>query len=149
VSVMAGEVVHFEIPVDDEERAGKFYSSAFGWKLDPMPELQYTSVRTTPTDESGRPSVPGSINGGMLRREGTVTSPVVTIAVEDIDEALANINSLGGATVTPREEVAGMGWAAYFRDTEGNVVGLWQNAMPEGSENAAGSRAGAGDDLGA
>ena len=25
-----------------------------------------------------------------------------------------------------------MGWAAYFRDTEGNVVGLWQNAPREG-----------------
>ncbi|MCU1562041.1 MAG: hypothetical protein JWN05_420 [Arthrobacter sp.] len=146
---MAGEVVHFEIPVDDEERAGKFYSSAFGWKLNPMPEMEYTSVMTTPTDESGGPSVPGSINGGMFRRDGTLTSPVVTIAVEDIDAALENITALGGATVTGRQEVAGMGWAAYFRDTEGNVVGLWQNAMPGGGEDATAGRAGAGDDFGA
>ena len=30
-----------------------------------------------------------------------------------------------------------MGWAAYFRDTEGNVVGLWQNAPREGGAGAA------------
>jgi len=26
-------VVHFEIPVDDPERAGKFYANAFGWQI--------------------------------------------------------------------------------------------------------------------
>jgi len=145
---MAGGVVHFEIPVDDEERAGKFYSSAFGWDVSPMPEMSYTIIKTTPTDERGMPSVPGAINGGMFRREGTVTSPVVTVDVDDIDAALEKIEALGGSTVTPREEVGGMGWAAYFRDTEGNVVGLWQNAVPEGGASAAagtGTAAGAND----
>jgi predicted enzyme related to lactoylglutathione lyase len=27
-------------------------------------------------------------------------------------------------------EVPGSGWNAYFRDSEGNVIGLWQNADP-------------------
>jgi hypothetical protein len=36
-----------------------------------------------------------------------------------------------------------MGWAAYFRDTEGNIVGLWQNAAPEGG--AAAGTSGAND----
>jgi uncharacterized protein len=134
---MARGVVHFEIPADDEVRAGKFYSSAFGWKVNPVPELSYTTITTTPTDESGMPSVPGAINGGMFRREGTVTSPVITIDVDDIDAALEKIESLGGATVSPRQEVGTMGWAAYFRDTEGNVVGLWQNAAPGGGTAAA------------
>jgi predicted enzyme related to lactoylglutathione lyase len=151
VSAMARGVVHFEIPADDEVRAGKFYSSAFGWEVNPVPELSYTMIKTTPTDESGMPSVPGSINGGMFRREGTVTSPVVTVDVDDIDAALAKIEELGGSTVTPRQEVGAMGWAAYFKDTEGNIVGLWQNAAPEGSpSDAAGTGAAAGgNDIGA
>lgn len=147
---MAGGVVHFEIPVDDEERAGKFYSSAFGWDVSPMPEMSYTIIKTTPTDERGMPSVPGAINGGMFRREGTVNSPVVTVDVDDIDAALEKIEALGGSTVTPREEVGGMGWAAYFRDTEGNVVGLWQNAVPDDGTSAAGTATAAGaNDIGA
>ncbi|MET3920328.1 VOC family protein [Arthrobacter sp. UYEF20] len=146
---MARGVVHFEIPADDEVRAGKFYSSAFGWTVNPVPELSYTMIQTTPTDESGMPSVPGSINGGMFRRQGTVTSPVVTVDVDDIDAALESINALGGGTVMPRQEVGNMGWSAYFKDTEGNIVGLWQNAVPEGGAGTTSSTAASGDDIGA
>ncbi|MEO5778632.1 MULTISPECIES: VOC family protein [Arthrobacter] len=128
---MAPAVVHFEIPADDEDRAAKFYSSAFDWGVQPMPELSYTMITTTPKDDSGMPTVPGAINGGMFRRQGPVVSPVVTVAVDDIDEALGRIESLGGSTVSPRQKVGSMGWSAYFKDTEGNIVGLWQNAEPE------------------
>jgi predicted enzyme related to lactoylglutathione lyase len=48
--------------------------------------------------------------------------------VPDIDAALATVEQLGGATVLPKTEVMGMGYAAYFRDTEGNVMGLWESA---------------------
>jgi hypothetical protein len=30
----------------------------------------------------------------------------------------------------PRSAVGAMGFAAYFRDTEGNVVGLWESVPP-------------------
>jgi predicted enzyme related to lactoylglutathione lyase len=70
---------------------------------------------------------------------------VVTVDVDDIDAALEKINALGGSTVLPREPIGTMGWAAYFRDTEGNVVGLWQNAPREGGAGAAN----AGNDIGA
>jgi predicted enzyme related to lactoylglutathione lyase len=140
---VAGGVVHFEIPADDEDRARDFYSSAFGWEMNPLPEMNYTLIMTTPVDDTGMPSTAGSINGGLYRREGKLTAPVVTVDVEDIDAALQKIESLGGSTVTPRQEVPGMGWTAYFRDSEGNVVGLWQNARPEAP--AAGADAAAND----
>ncbi|KUM33284.1 VOC family protein [Arthrobacter sp. EPSL27] len=145
---MAGGVVHFEIPADDEGRAREFYSSAFGWTINALPEMGYAMLLTTPSDETGASSVPGSINGGMFRREGHLTSPLVTVDVDDIDASLEKINALGGSTVQPRQQVGSMGWAAYFRDTEGNVIGLWQNAEPE-SESAAGSADAARNDTGA
>jgi predicted enzyme related to lactoylglutathione lyase len=140
---MAGGVVHFEIPADDENRAREFYSSAFGWEVSAVPEMSYAMIKTTPTDATGMPAVAGSINGGMFRREGDLTSPVVTVDVDDIDAALGKINSLGGSTVQPRQEIGSMGWAAYFRDTEGNVVGLWQSAAPGAGSAAAGNDIGA------
>jgi predicted enzyme related to lactoylglutathione lyase len=124
---MSGRVVHFEIPVDDTDRAADFYRSAFSWQLDSMPEVNYTMIRSTPTDDQGMPQEPGSINGGMFKREDQLTNPVITIDVEDIDSTLAKIGTLGGSTVLPKQPVGDMGFAAYFRDTEGNVVGLWQN----------------------
>jgi uncharacterized protein len=123
---MSGRVVHFEIPFDDDQRAGAFYTDAFGWKLTPIPEMKYVLVTTGPSDQ-GPPSEPGFINGGMLARGLPVGSPVVVIDVEDIDESLRTIEDLGGTTVSAKQPVGDMGFAAYFKDPEGNLLGLWQN----------------------
>jgi uncharacterized protein len=124
------KVVHFELPADDLDRARTFYSSVFGWKLDttPMPGGgEYTSVVTTAVDEqTQQPTEPGAINGGMTPREHPVQVPVITIDVDAIDDALKEIEAGGGTTVAPRTEIPGMGAYAYFKDTEGNVMGLWE-----------------------
>lgn len=127
---MSGKVVHFEIPFDDGDRARSFYRDAFGWQINEMPELDYTIVVTGPVDETGMSSEPGYIGGGMMQR-GEATAPVVTIDVDDIDEALQKIESLGGKMVAPRSPVGTMGFAAYFRDSEGNLMGLWETARED------------------
>jgi uncharacterized protein len=124
------KVVHFEIPADDVERAKNFYGSVFGWELQTM-QMEggdYTSVKTTPVDEqTQQPIEPGAINGGMYQRsEQAPSSPVITIDVDAIDDALKQIEDKGGSTVTPRTPIPGMGAFAYFQDPEGNVVGLWE-----------------------
>ena len=127
---MQGKVVHFEIPADDTKRAGNFYQKAFGWQITPMPEMEYTMVGTTPSDaQTGRPTEPGAINGGMPKRADPVRSTVVTIQVDNIENALKTVESLGGKTVSKKQPVGDMGFAAYFKDTEGNIVGLWQTAQ--------------------
>ena len=124
-----GKVVHFEIPVDDIDRAKNFYGSIFGWDLQTvqMGGGDYTTVTTTPVDEQTRiPTEPGAINGGLMQRDESTPAPVVTIDVEAIDQALSQIVENGGTTVTPRTPIPGMGAFAYFKDSEGNVVGLWE-----------------------
>ena len=124
------KVVHFEIPADDLDRAKKFYGAVFGWSLDTMAMPgggDYTSVVTTPVDEQTQmPREPGAINGGMTERTDSNPAPVLTIDVEAIDAALAEVESAGGRTVQPRTEIPGMGAFAYFTDSEGNVMGLWE-----------------------
>jgi len=122
------KVVHFEVPFDDGERATAFYREAFGWQLNSMPNFQYTMVTTTEPDAQGRPAEPGGINGGMLHRQGPITAPVITVGVDDLDEALARIEKLGGKVAIGRQPVGDMGFSAYFHDTEGNLIGLWQSA---------------------
>ncbi len=126
---MSGRVVHFELPADDVERARNFYRDAFGWRMDTMPGMDYTMVGTTPTLDNGMPAEPGAINGGMLARQGPITAPVITIEVDDIDAALARVEQLGGKTALGRQTVGEMGFTGYFVDPEGNLVGLWQNAV--------------------
>jgi predicted enzyme related to lactoylglutathione lyase len=125
---MSGKVVHFEIPADDEDRARTFYASAFGWTMTPMPEMSYTMVETGPSDPRTGPEEPGFINGGMMRREGDFTAPNLVIDVDDIETALRVVTAAGGSTVSERQPVGEMGFAAYCRDTEGNLVGLWETA---------------------
>jgi uncharacterized protein len=128
--MIMSKVVHFEIPADDLDRAKSFYGTVFGWELQtaPMNGGEYTSVRTTDVDEQTQlPTEPGAINGGMfVRNESTVTTPVITIDVDGIDDALKQIEAEGGSTVTPRTAIPGMGAFAYFKDPEGNVMGLWE-----------------------
>ena len=88
---MSGRVVHFELPYDDAERAQSFYADVFGWNIQPMPEMQYTIVSTGPATDQGMPAEPGYIGGGMTQRGGMVDRPVITIAVDDINDALERI----------------------------------------------------------
>jgi predicted enzyme related to lactoylglutathione lyase len=124
---VAGRVVHFEIPFEDQDRAHAFYAEAFGWTLVPLPEMHYVLATTGPS-EQGPPSEPGFINGGLLQRSEPLTGPVVTLEVEDIEASLELIEKLGGTTVSAKQAVGEMGFSAYFTDPEGNLMGLWQNA---------------------
>jgi uncharacterized protein len=125
-----GKVVHFEIPTDDLARAKEFYDSVFGWQLQDMQgdamDL-YTIAMTTPVDqETHVPTEPGAINGGLMKRAADTPAPVITIGVDGIDDALKKVEAGGGSTVQPRTEIPGMGAFAYFKDSEGNVMGLWE-----------------------
>jgi len=97
----------------------------------PLPEMSYTIVSTGPTGEQG-PTEPGYIGGGMMQRSDGFQGPVITVDVDDIDASLAKVEELGGATVSPRQEVGQMGFSAYFTDPEGNLMGLWQTAPASG-----------------
>jgi predicted enzyme related to lactoylglutathione lyase len=122
------KIVHFEIPADDVARAKKFYGSIFGWDLQDMQGMDYTSIRTVAVDEQQMPTEPGAINGGMMKRTPHTPSPVITINVDSIDSALGQVEAGGGSVVQPRQEIPGMGAFAYFKDSEGNTMGLWENA---------------------
>jgi predicted enzyme related to lactoylglutathione lyase len=93
-----------------------------------MPGFGYTMVTTTATDEQGRPTDSGAINGGMLQRQGPISAPVITIGVEDLDAAMGRIEELGGKVAIGRQPVGDMGFSAYVHDTEGNLIGLWEDA---------------------
>ena len=126
------KVLHFEITVDDEERAKEFYGSIFDWELnsaDMGGGMAYTTITTVPIDDQMRPKEPGAINGGFTGRGKETPSPVITIGVDSIDDTLKKIEAGGGSTVTPRTPIPNMGAFAYFKDSEGNTMGLFEGGM--------------------
>ena len=123
------KVIFFEIPAESPQRARGFYEMVFGWKMNEIPQMHYTQIGTVEADRlgvRGIPKEPGAINGGMVERRDPVNNPVIYIRVDNIDDAAAKIQKNGGEIIKPKSPVGNFGFAAYFRDTEGNIVGLWQ-----------------------
>lgn len=114
-------IVHFEIPADNPERASAFYAKALGWEFNRFPgEIPYWLVRTGPEGTCG-------IDGGMMPRQQAGQGPVLVAGVESIDAAVKKVSGAGGQEVVPKMAIPGVGWAAYFTDTEGNIFGIFQD----------------------
>ena len=114
-------VVHFEIPADDPERAIAFYRAAFGWEIARATgPVAYWTAKTG--DGAG-------INGAFVRR-GDVDATTNTVAVPDLDAAVADVERLGGRIEGAPIAIAGAGRFCYARDTEGNLIGLIQHDPP-------------------
>lgn len=43
-------------------------------------------------------------------------------------KVVRNVEAAGGKTAGEKMPVGDMGFAAYFTDTEGNLIGLWETA---------------------
>lgn len=117
------KVVHFEIPFDDRERAGKFYSGLFGWNLVDLPEMDYVLAYAAKTDENNMITETGGINGGLFPRNREAKTPIVVIGVDSVDETVKKVLAAGGKLVTPKQEIPN-GSYARVTDSEGNVIGL-------------------------
>jgi uncharacterized protein len=124
-------VVHFEIPAENLERAKKFYSENFGWQLNQLgPEMgNYVLVHTGPTDEEGMPQDRAFINGGLMPRDPSASSPVLVIAVADADQAVEKVKKSGGRLVGEILDIPNVGRYARVQDTEGNVIGVIKPTM--------------------
>lgn len=117
---MTSKVIHFEIPIDDSARAGRFYHDAFGWTVSKLGPVDYWAL-TTDT-----PSEPGA-EGALTPRSEAPDGVVVYISVDSVDDALSRIEAAGGERLSEKAPIPGYGWTAKFRDTEGNTVGLFQD----------------------
>lgn len=113
------KIVHFEIPVEDPDRATEFYSGTLGWEISRYGEQPYWLVRAGADDEPGA-------NGALVGRGNLHQGPVVVAGVEDIDDVLSRAQQHGAKVVQGKMAVPGMGWSAYVLDPEGNTVGLFQ-----------------------
>ncbi len=126
-------VVHFELPARDRKRMAEFYSSVFGWKAQMLGEEMgnYVTVSTAETDEKGRPTMPGTLNGGLypVKEEETDRHPSVVIAVEKIEPSVKKIKESGGKVHGEPVMIPMVGRYVSFTDTEGNTLSILEPVM--------------------
>ncbi|MDP4220720.1 MAG: VOC family protein [Bacteroidota bacterium] len=111
--------VHFEISADDTLRATKFFSDVFGWTFQGSEEYHYYLAETRNGDEPG-------INGAIMRRGDAKQAVTNSISVPSIDDFAGRITRAGGEIIVSKMSIPGIGYSAYFKDTEGNIHGLFQ-----------------------
>jgi len=103
-------------------RVKKFYETVFDWKFEKWEHEggEYWLIYTGKSPEPG-------IDGGLFKKQGKEPPIRNTIDVPNIDEFIKKIKVNGGKMATPKMPVYGVGWLAYFYDTEGNISGIMQS----------------------
>lgn len=116
-------VNRFGIPAEDINRALNFYSKVFGWKSTRISGM----VLVENVSASAMHETNGAMGGVIMKREGLLSNPVIMICVSSIDKYMERIKEMGGEMLIKKFDVDGVGLLAYFQDTEGNTLGLWQD----------------------
>ena len=119
---MGQPVVHFEVVGKDAAKLQSYYSDLFGWEVNSNNPMNYGIVAREGNTSPDGIGIGGGIGTGPDGYEGHVT---FYVGVDDVEEALAKAESLGGTRVmgpmTMDEPPLTLG---QFTDPEGHVIGL-------------------------
>lgn len=111
-------IVHLEIASNDPQAVSAFYSSLFGWQLQPIPAMSYVRFQSADGTTGGFVG-----EGGPLgHHAGEV---LVYLGSQDVDADLRRVAELGGKVLVPKTEIPNTGWFAIFEDPAGNRLGLF------------------------
>ena len=121
---MKNPVSYFEIPVQDLEKAIKFYNSVFGFEFE-KDDIDGNEMAFFPQLENGK-----GISGALAKGETykpSKTGTLIYFDTENIDEILIKVGKNGGKTLYPKTSIGELGFVAEFEDCEGNKIGIHQN----------------------
>lgn len=114
------KINHFEINADDPLRAKNFYEKVFNWQIEKWEgPLEYWLITAGEEGEQG-------INGGLQKRENEGDEIFNYVGVSSVEETLTKIKENGGEILIPKSPIPGIGYFAFFRDTEGNRLGIME-----------------------
>lgn len=121
---MPGELVHFDIPVDDVDKAVDFYRHVMGWKIEKygdesMEGMVYWLVYPDPDNED-------VVGGGIGKKEMPEQTPVNYYKADGGLEAFnQRVRDKGGTVMMEKMPVPGWGWFSVCVDPGGNPFAGW------------------------
>ncbi len=111
-----------EIPVNDMDRAIKFYETVMDVKLQPV-DFGGLKMAWFPNEENA----PGA-TGTLIQQETYIPSregPLVYLYSEDLQQELDRVEGAGGSIYQPKTQISpDHGYMGVFIDSEGNRVAL-------------------------
>jgi predicted enzyme related to lactoylglutathione lyase len=110
-------IVHIELTAKDRKALSKFYADVFGWEIEHMDDMNYTTFKAGD-------GVGGGFNPVSTENPaGTVT---VYIQTDDVTASLKDVQKAGGTIIVPESEIPNTGMFGMFRDPQGNLIGLYK-----------------------
>jgi predicted enzyme related to lactoylglutathione lyase len=123
METMTNAIGWVEIPVADFARAKKFYGEIFAYDMPEMP-MGSGTMGMLPYDQEK-----GGIGGAIVAADGYMPSTHGTLVYlnggANLETVLNRVEAAGGHKELDKTQIPGMGYYAYFIDTEGNKVGLY------------------------
>jgi len=116
---MKNAINWFEIPVENFDRAKKFYETVIGAEMSPM-EMEGVKSAFFPADNQN------GIGGCIIKADGYVPSEKGVLVYlnggDDLAVPLSRVAKAGGKVVLPKTSIGQHGFMAYFIDSEGNRI---------------------------
>nr|WP_294947154.1 VOC family protein [uncultured Mucilaginibacter sp.] len=114
----------FEIPAVEIERAKTFYEGIFDMKMAPLEGMMGMKMVYFLINENS-----GKVGGALVESDFHIPSEeglvIYLNANPDIQSVIGRIDAFGGEVLVPRTQISPeIGYMAFFKDTEGNRVGL-------------------------
>ena len=114
------QVVWFDIPCRDIDRAIRFYSAVLGCEIERQ-DFGDWSMGVLPHEGD---SVGGCLASGAEQDPGDKGVLIYLNCHGRLDEAIAQVEPQGGAILTEKHQIGPHGFRAVIRDSEGNRVAL-------------------------
>src|SRR4030043_633810 len=111
------KIVHIELSAKDRKALSKFYAEIFGWQMEHIDEMNYTTFKAGDGVAGGFNPVTES------NPAGTVT---IYIETDDVTASLNDVEKAGGTIVSPEMEIPNTGKFGLFRDPQGNMIGFYK-----------------------
>ena len=112
-----------EIPVNDFERAKKFYSKIYDYKM-PSQQIGPNLMGFLLMEQDSQ-----GVGGAIVKGESYVPSQQGTLIYlnggKDLNVVLNRVEAAGGKVLQPKTQITPeIGYVALFIDTEGNKLGI-------------------------
>jgi len=118
-------VIYFEIPVNDLQRAEKFYSAIFDFTFEKEIMDNY-EMSFFPFEET-KSGITGALVKGDVYKP-TQNGVILYFKTEDIENTLKKVQEYAGRVLYPKTLNEKYGFAvAEFEDSEGNRIALHQD----------------------
>jgi len=118
-------LVWFELPVTDLDRATQFYETVFGAKL--ATDERFPGIAMFPRrHESAATGALAVTHDPIIEGSPSTDGAVIYLNCDgELDAVLKRAKAAGGKLLQEVAQLPGdMGWIAQFRDLDGNRVGL-------------------------